>query len=174
MARAKEKPLYSNPTDYEDDFYLWLYEQAELLRLGRYDELDRPNLIEEIESVASEMKHRVSENYLDLLIYLLRWDYQPQMRKRKWLVDTARLRHEIEIEIDEEQNPTLKSEADFILGESYDRAITLAAIWLDEKPTFFPRSCPYSLEQLRDQDWLPGVAEPGPHTLPPLRDPDDE
>ena len=36
---------------YETDFYLWTQEQATLLREGRLDELDVPNLVEEIDSL---------------------------------------------------------------------------------------------------------------------------
>ena len=51
MGYAKQKPLYDPASDYEADFYLWSYEQAELLRQRRFSELDLPNIIEEIESL---------------------------------------------------------------------------------------------------------------------------
>nr|WP_245293909.1 DUF29 family protein [Methylobrevis pamukkalensis] len=56
MALAKEKPLFQEPVDYEDDFHLWLFEQAELLRQKRFSEVDLPNLIEEIEDMGRSIR----------------------------------------------------------------------------------------------------------------------
>jgi Domain of unknown function DUF29 len=41
-------------TAYDRDFYSWLMEQARLVREGRWDELDRDNLAEEIKSLGRE------------------------------------------------------------------------------------------------------------------------
>jgi hypothetical protein len=42
----------SVPTLYEQDFYAWTQAQVKLLRDGQFSEIDIPNLIEEIESLA--------------------------------------------------------------------------------------------------------------------------
>ena len=43
---------------YDEDFYSWTQEQAELLRTGQFNSLDIPNLIEEIETMGrSETKY---------------------------------------------------------------------------------------------------------------------
>ena len=80
MGLAKEKPLYETPTDYEDDVYLWLYEQIELLRQKRIQEVDLPNLIEELEDMGSEKLRALESAYRLLLAHLLKWKYQPQKR----------------------------------------------------------------------------------------------
>ena len=36
---------------YETDFYAWTQQQATLIREGRWEEVDRSNLVEEIESL---------------------------------------------------------------------------------------------------------------------------
>ena len=71
MGLAKEKPLYDPPTDYEDDDYLWLYEQIELLRLTRFGELALPNLIEELEDMGREQRRALESSYRLLLAHLL-------------------------------------------------------------------------------------------------------
>ena len=48
MARAKQE-IDTGAALYERDFSLWLERQAQLLRERRLDELDVPNLLEEIE-----------------------------------------------------------------------------------------------------------------------------
>ena len=60
MVQVKAKPRVSEPapTDYEGDFYLWCFDQAELLRLRRFSELDLPNLIEELQSMGREQRYQ--------------------------------------------------------------------------------------------------------------------
>jgi hypothetical protein len=41
---------------YDNDFYSWTQEQAELLKNGRFSELDIDNLIEEVESMGRSEK----------------------------------------------------------------------------------------------------------------------
>jgi hypothetical protein len=49
---------------YEADFYRWSQEQANLLRHHQWNQLDLPNLIEEIESLGrkerQELRNRLS------------------------------------------------------------------------------------------------------------------
>ena len=39
---------------YETDFYTWTQRQATLIREGRWEEFDRSNLVEEIESLGKQ------------------------------------------------------------------------------------------------------------------------
>jgi len=41
---------------YETDFYTWTVQQADLLRNEEFEELDLPNLIEEIESMGKSQR----------------------------------------------------------------------------------------------------------------------
>jgi hypothetical protein len=51
---------------YDKDFYSWTQEQAELLRNGRFSELDIDNLIEEVESMGRSEKREL-ESRLTIL-----------------------------------------------------------------------------------------------------------
>ena len=44
---------------YETDDYLWLLETIDLLKQGRFDEVDLENLIEELEDLGNEKKNAV-------------------------------------------------------------------------------------------------------------------
>jgi predicted DNA-binding ribbon-helix-helix protein len=57
---------------YETDFYLWTQEQATLLREGRLDELDVPNLVEEIDSLGRSQRHELRSRLRVLLMHLLK------------------------------------------------------------------------------------------------------
>lgn len=50
-------------SDYQKDFYSWTREQAELLRSGRFDELDIVNLIEEIETLGRSEKRELENPF---------------------------------------------------------------------------------------------------------------
>ena len=50
-------------SDYQKDFYSWTREQAELLRSGRFNELDIVNLIEEIETMGRSEKRELKTDY---------------------------------------------------------------------------------------------------------------
>jgi Domain of unknown function DUF29. len=69
---------------YEKDFYSWTQEQAELLRQGRFNSLDIPNLIEEIETMGRSEKRELESRLTILLLHLLTWKYQETRRGRSW------------------------------------------------------------------------------------------
>ena len=57
---------------YEQDFYLWLTHNADLLREGRLHQVDIINLVDEIEAMARNEKRAVNSNLVMLLLQLLR------------------------------------------------------------------------------------------------------
>jgi hypothetical protein len=151
--KAKARPLFEHPTDYEDDDYAWLYEQAELLRLGRYAELDRANLISELQDVGSEKKAALASQYRRLLQHLLKWRFQPERRGSSWDLTIADAR--VQIEDREADSPTLKSLASDLVRSEYRRARRFASKETGLPLSDFPAECPFTLDQLRDEDWLP-------------------
>ncbi|MDR3495848.1 MAG: DUF29 domain-containing protein [Ancalomicrobiaceae bacterium] len=153
MAHAKEKPLFSAPADYEDDFYAWTYEQAELLRLGRFDEADLPNIIEELETLGRSERSALVSSYRLILSHLLKWRYQPSYQSNSWRNTLRRERRQVAKK--EEASPALSAQADRLLIEAYDDARLEAADETDLPLGTFPLACPWTLDQIRDPDFLP-------------------
>lgn len=153
MAVAKQKPRFDPPTDYEDDFYLWCYEQAELLRQKRFAELDLPNIIEELESMGRSDRKALESSYRLVIAHLLKWQLQPQLRSRSWAVTIVRERSSVEEQ--ERRNPSLKAQAETIVQEVYRGARKEAMLETGLSKDAFPVDCPYTLSQLRDDDWMP-------------------
>lgn len=150
---AKAKPRFPDPADIEDDFYAWCFQQAELLRQRRFAEADLPNVIEELESMGREQRHALSSSYRLLISHLLKWQFQPQLRSRSWSVTIERERANIEER--EEDNRSLAADAKRIIEGAYSRAVREAMKDTDVPKTTFPAECPYTLDQLRDPDWMP-------------------
>jgi hypothetical protein len=65
---------------YEKDFYSWTQEQAGLLRNGQFNNLDIPNLIEEIETLGRSERRELESRLTILLLHLLKWKRQEVRR----------------------------------------------------------------------------------------------
>ena len=111
--------------EYERDFYSWLMEQARLLREGQWQALDRDNLAEEIESLGREQFNKLASALRVLLLHMLKWDHQPDLRSRSWAVSIATQRIEIEDVLDD--NPSLRPRIPEAIARAYRQARTLAA-----------------------------------------------
>jgi hypothetical protein len=63
---------------YENDFYAWTQEQAQLLRHHQWSQLGLPNLIEEIESLGRQQRAELRSRLKVLIGNLLKWEYQSE------------------------------------------------------------------------------------------------
>jgi hypothetical protein len=138
---------------YEKDFHGWTIEQANLLRNGQFSSLDIENIIEEIEAMGRSEKRELESRLTVLLLHLLKWKYQELRRSRSWQlsIDEQRIKFEEVLE----ENPSLKPKLDEILAKAYRLAVIQAARETNISKAVFPSSCPWSLEQLIQEDYYP-------------------
>ena len=88
-------PEASNPAEQIDDYVKWAFEQAALIKAGRFDQVDILNVAEEIEDVGKS-EIRAFESHLEVvLIHMLKWDFQPAKRSRSWDASIFSNRHRI-------------------------------------------------------------------------------
>lgn len=139
------------------DFHLWTQQIAELLRESRWQDIDIEHLIEEVEDLGKSERRAVASQLIRLLLHLLKWQYQPQRRSESWLDSITDARTQIELTI--EDSPSLKSYPAEQLAQSYQRACRQAAKQTGIEPSIFPKDCPYPLELVLDEDWLPGESQ---------------
>jgi hypothetical protein len=71
-------------TLYERDLYAWATRNAALLRAGRWAEVDRMNIAEELESMGRSERRALGSRLAVLLMHWLKWRYQPERRGRSW------------------------------------------------------------------------------------------
>jgi hypothetical protein len=74
MAMKEAAPLYDR------DFFEWTARNAQLLREGRFAEVDAGHLAEEIEDVGKRDRREVRNRLKVLLVHLLKWTAQPGLR----------------------------------------------------------------------------------------------
>ncbi len=138
---------------YLTDFSSWINQTAQLLREHRWHEIDVPNLIEAVEDLGKSERRGITSQLIRLLLHLLKWQYQPQRRSDSWLDSITDARTQIELAI--EDSPSLRSYPSEQLEESYHRARRQAAKQTGIETSVFPEKCPYSLELVLTEDWLP-------------------
>ncbi|MEB3295763.1 MAG: DUF29 domain-containing protein [Synechococcales bacterium] len=135
------------------DFSAWIAHTAQLLRERRWHEIDVLNLIAEVEDLGKSEQRGIASQLTRLLLHLLKWQYQPQRRSDSWLDSITDARTQIELAI--EDSPSLRSYPAEQLLASYQRARRQAAQQTNLEISVFPDSCPYSLELVLGENWLP-------------------
>jgi hypothetical protein len=153
MAQVKEvRPPREAPL-YGRDYALWVEEQVRLLQAGRFDQLDLPNLIDEVEDLVKSQRRAIRSDLVVVMLHLLKWQFQPERRSVSSQASIAEHRQRIEDEI--EDSPSLWSFPAEVFAKSYARARQRAAIETALPPATFPESPPFTPEQALDPDFLP-------------------
>ena len=155
MAQARQEIRRS--ASYDEDGYSWALEQAALLRAGRLDAIDVPNIAEEIESLGKSFANELRSRYGTLVMHLLKWQFQPDQRSNSWMGTVRRERIAIDKHL--RDNPGLKPRREELLADSYDVAVQGAVAETNLAPDRFPTTCPYTLDQVMDPEFWPGGAD---------------
>lgn len=145
--QASQKGLY------ETDFVRWAETTAELLRTKNYACVDWANLIEEIEDMSRRERKRLKSNLIVILLYLLKWQHQPEQRTGSWRSSIRE--HRRRVKDDLKDSPSLMPYLHEIFTECYSNARDQAADETGLSLTAFPTDCPYTVEQTLDSEYLP-------------------
>jgi hypothetical protein len=80
------------PAVYEQDWFAWVIDNAELLRQGRFSEIDSQHIAEELEDMGKSERHALASHLKVLITHQLKWQYQPPFRGVSWqlVIDNAR------------------------------------------------------------------------------------
>ncbi len=138
---------------YGVDFNRWLEQTVQLLRDRRWQEIDVPQLIQEMKDLGKSERRAIASQLTRLLLHLLKWQHQPQRRSDSWLDSITDARTQIELAIAD--SPSLKDYPGEQLAASYQRARRQAAKQINTELSALPPECPYSLELVLNEDWLP-------------------
>jgi hypothetical protein len=132
--------------DYEHDFYSWTQEQARLIREGEWARVDRDNVAEELQSLGRTEFSKLESALRVLLLHMLKWDHQPALRSRSWVLSIEAQRIEIEDVLAD--NPGLRPRFAEAVTRGYRRARIEAAkeTGLDTKA--FPETCTYAADDI--------------------------
>ena len=138
---------------YEIDDYQWLLSTIELLKENRLNELDLDNLIEELEYLARKDKATVKsllEQIIRHLLLLQYWTVEYDNNAHHWRAEIRSFRNQLEDRLTTNLSNYLADEKLNI----YNRGLKYVAEKTKNKVDF-PQECPYTLEQLLDENFLP-------------------
>jgi hypothetical protein len=140
-------------SSYERDFYAWSQGQAELLRAGRYGELDADHLIAELESMGARERRELTNRLKVLLAHLLRWQHQPHLRSRSRAATIKEQRLSIQDLLDD--NPSLRPLLGEQIPKAYRSARLLAVRETNLEEETFPENCHHTPVEVLDDDFYP-------------------
>jgi DNA-binding transcriptional regulator YdaS (Cro superfamily) len=147
------RPDADAASTYDRDYHAWLIGQAALLAERRFADVDLDNLIDEIRDLARSEKREIENRLNVLLVHLLKWSHQPTQRSGGWgstiIEQRARLLKRLQ------ESPSLRAYPDDVLGEEYAIARDKAAAETGLRAATFPKTCPYTIDQALDPDFLP-------------------
>ena len=139
---------------YEEDFYAWTKAQTDLLRAGRFADLDLEHLIEEFDDLGESLKRSVRSRIRTIIEHLLKLEHSPAREPRGGWYDTITQRSDLLDEL----TASIRREVGSALPDLYDRARQNAATSLrkhgENAAAALPGKCPYTLDQITG-DWLP-------------------
>ena len=145
-------PAMASP-GYEEDLVVWMERQIELLRMRKFEQLDLENLLEELEGMVRSERRGLRSRLEVVMLHLLKYQFQPARRTRSWLATLGEQRRKIALML--EDSPSLRGTLCDYMDAGYPSVVKRAASQTGLRPAVFPASCPYTVEQLLDEDFLP-------------------
>lgn len=142
-------------TSYDKDIVVWAKEQAKLLRMGKFSEIDIENIAEEIEDVGKSEQRELASRMAVLIMHLLKWAYQSERRSKSWIHTIKIQRKSILKRI--EKTPSLApmlDESEWI-EDIWGDAVIAASKETGIGSDFFPSECPWPLAEVLKEGWLP-------------------
>lgn len=138
---------------YETDYHAWTQQQAAALKRGDFAAIDLPNLIEEVESLGRSEERELESRLAQLMMHLLKWQFQPMQRSRSWMHTIEEQRHRLSLLF--KRMPSLRPLAGEFATEAYSDARMMAERDTGLMINTFPKANPYAIEQMLDPSWLP-------------------
>ena len=138
---------------YEIDVPRWASVQAEQLRRGSLNSLDREHIAGELEDLGKSERRALASHVRNLLLHFLKYEFQPKRRSASWRLSIEDARADVEEILSE--SPSLRADLGPAIEKQYRHARSQAATQTRLALGSFPEECPYSSEQLLDAEYLP-------------------
>jgi len=138
---------------YDQDFFQWTQETARAIEEGRFDEIDRAALADEVESLGKRDRRELGSRMAVIVLHMLKLKYQPEREARSWHDSIGEQREQIAILLVE--SPSLLPQLPKLLGDYYPLARRQAANQTGIKLAVFPPTCEWTVEQVLGGDCAP-------------------
>lgn len=146
---------------YGRDYPAWANRQIEALSAGRFADLDVAHLLEELGDMGRSERNELENRLVVLLAHLLKWQFQyaqlsdrwKEFKGDSWRSTIVEQRDRIARRLD--KSPGLRPGLAGQIEEAYSDTVRLTAKETGIPVDCFPRVCPYSPEQVLDDDFFP-------------------
>lgn len=143
---------------YEEDFYAWTQEQAQLLREAARERLNTPidweHIAEELDIMGGQVKESIRSHLATVIEHLLKLEHSPDpYPRRKWRLSVKKARYHLEEKL--EDHPSLKGWPATVLPKAWFDGYADALQDDSIDPDAVPEDCSYTLDQIRDPNWWP-------------------
>jgi hypothetical protein len=134
------------PSTYDQDFFQWTQETARAIEEGRFDEIDRAALADEVESLGKRDRREVGSRLAVILMHMLKMEYQPEMESASWRSTIKTQRRELaDVFAD---SPSLRIQMTVLLPKAYRNARSDAADETGLPIATFPACCRWTVEEV--------------------------
>lgn len=140
-------------TLYETDLHAWSQQQVARLRAEDFADVDWDNVIEEIDSVGASQRNELKSRLKELLMHLLKWQFQPKKQSSSWRRSIITQRNALHDLLDD--NPSLRRLLPEVIDTVYPRAVRDAMVETGLRRAIFPSHCPYLPTQIMDDEFFP-------------------
>jgi hypothetical protein len=134
------------PPGYEADYAGWLRHQVGLLKADRWSDVDKANLIDEVESLGRSDFKRLVSAFEIVIAHMLKWDFQPERRSNSWVGSIEEHRDRIRQEL--EDSPSYRSRFEEAVRRAWRPARARASVETDLPLKKFPADLPYSIDDI--------------------------
>jgi hypothetical protein len=137
---------------YEIDEHLWLERTIKLLKDNHLEEIDRENLIAELEELSRKDKNKAAsllEQIIRHILLLQYWSSEYNRNAPHWEAEIDSFRTQLKRHLTNSLQNYLQEELVTIYQDA------LRYVSKKTRLEIFPDTCPFELEQLLDLNWLP-------------------
>ena len=140
---------------YEQDYTEWLEITLKQLETRSLENIDWEHLTEEIAALGNEQRHKLESYLRQLIKHLLLyqyWESEKSYCAKGWIEEIDNFRSELDLLL---ESKVLYNHSVKILDKVYLKARSAAIRKSQLSPQIFPETCPYSLVEILNPDWLP-------------------
>lgn len=137
---------------YETEYDRWLEETIKILNSHQLERLDYDRLIEELEALGRNEKNAVESFLEEIIRHLLLYEYwqtEFAQNANHWEAEIVNLRTQLKRRL----TTNLRNHLEAELLSIYQDAVRF--VKAKTKLDYFPAECPYILDELLDENWLP-------------------
>lgn len=138
---------------YEQDFDAWLQGTVELLRQGRFAEIDVEHVVVELAEMGKRDRRELESHLRILMAHLLKWQWQPERRCGSWRGSIVEQRLQLAKQLAD--SPGLKTYQLQVVEVAYVDAVAIASAETGLPMAAFPAICPFQLADLQDARYYP-------------------